>query len=276
MINLFEIDPEKCSLDGCCVAACPLHIIEMQDPEAPPTPTADAQELCIECGHCVTVCPHSALSHRSMRPEQCPSIRKDWLLDTKRTEHFLRVRRSIRAYKDQLVPREELAKLIEIARYAPTGHNYQTVEWLVLNGKDKIRAFSGLATDWMRDYIQKEPQVAEQLSLDRIVNFWDRDGIDYICRDAPHVIVTHAHRDDFTAPKSCIIALSYLELAAPSLGLGACWAGFFFGAAAIWPPLQEALELPEDHVCLGAMMIGYPQFSYQRLPLRKSPKIIWR
>jgi hypothetical protein len=40
--------------------------------------------------------------------------------------------------------------------------------------------------------------------------------------------------------------------------------------------MQKALTLPEDHISLGAMMVGYPKYNYHRLPPRKEPKIIWR
>jgi nitroreductase len=69
------------------------------------------------------------------------------------------------------------------------------------------------------------------------------------------------------------IALSYMDLAAPSLGLGCCWAGFFMIAAGSWPPLAEAFQLPEGHKSFGAMMVGYPKFRYQRLPERNEAKI---
>ena len=73
------------------------------------------------------------------------------------------------------------------------------------------------------------------------------------------------------APAACTIALTYLELAAPSIGLGCCWAGYFYAAATTFPPLQEALALPKNHQCFGAMMAGYPKFNYHRMPLRKYP-----
>jgi nitroreductase len=60
------------------------------------------------------------------------------------------------------------------------------------------------------------------------------------------------------------------------MDLGTCWAGFLSRAAATFPPLQEALALPQGHQALGAMMVGYPKFSYKRLPTRKTPEIIWR
>ena len=72
------------------------------------------------------------------------------------------------------------------------------------------------------------------------------------------------------------IALTFLDLAAPTVGLGACWAGFFMMAAAQSPRLQEALALPEGHACCGALMIGYPKYGYHRLPTRKEPAVSWR
>jgi hypothetical protein len=40
--------------------------------------------------------------------------------------------------------------------------------------------------------------------------------------------------------------------------------------------MAETLELPAQHASFGAMMVGYPKFKYQRLPLRNEPKISWR
>ncbi|MBW1867368.1 MAG: nitroreductase family protein, partial [Deltaproteobacteria bacterium] len=97
-----------------------------------------------------------------------------------------------------------------------------------------------------------------------------------ILRNAPVVIIAHAAKDDFSAPTSSIIALTYLELAATSMGLGCCWAGYFHAAATTFPPMMDALPLPEGHQCMGSMMVGYPKFRYYRLPLRKPPEITWR
>ena len=90
------------------------------------------------------------------------------------------------------------------------------------------------------------------------------------------MIVAHAYKNDRSAPAACTIALTFLDLAAMSFGLGACWAGYFNAAANFWPPMQKALSLPEGHISFGAMMVGHPRFQYQRLPLRNEPKITWR
>ena len=73
-----------------------------------------------------------------------------------------------------------------------------------------------------------------------------------------------------------MIAMTHLELAAIAYGLATCWAGYFTGAAKTWPPMQEALALPEDHELAYAMMIGYPKYKYQRIPVRNAADITWR
>ena len=274
-MSLFVVNENECKKDGLCVAACPMLIIELKDQNSVPTPTRNAEELCIRCGHCVAVCPHGALSHVAMTPEACPPFRKDWHLDQEQVEHFLRSRRSIRSFKDQPVERDLLLKLIDIARFAPSGHNTQPVRWLVIYDSAEVRRLSGMVIDRMRYMLKEEPAMAKERHMDHVVAAWEA-GNERICRGAPHVIVAHAPEEERTAPVACAIALSYLELAAPSFGLGACWAGYFKEAASMWPPMQEALGLPEGHITFGAMMVGYPKFGYQRLPLRNEAQIIWQ
>jgi nitroreductase len=72
------------------------------------------------------------------------------------------------------------------------------------------------------------------------------------------------------------LALSYLELAAPAMGIGTCWAGLLQGALLAHPPLKAALGIPEGHLHHYPMMLGYPKAKYFRLPERKLPKITWK
>ena len=273
-MDLFEIDQQTCNQDGICAAVCPAGVIMFQK-GGYPEPVSGANDLCIRCGHCVAVCPTGSLSHRVMDAGDCPPIQRELELSPEQCEQFLRSRRSIRAYRDEPVPEDDLARLIEIARYAPTGHNTQCVEWLVLGNRDELHNLGGVCADWMRWMIENMPEVALSLHMDITLKSWE-DGEDSILRQAPVVIVTHAEKGNRAAPTACTIALTYLELAATGMGLGCCWAGYFNAAAATFPPMMEALSLPEGHQCLGAMMVGYPRFRYHRLPLRKPPRITWR
>jgi nitroreductase len=66
-----------------------------------------------------------------------------------------------------------------------------------------------------------------------------------------------------------------LELLAASMGLGSCWAGFLMRAANGHKPLRRYLNLPDDHVVCAALMLGYPKFTYHRIPLRRAAKVRW-
>jgi NAD-dependent dihydropyrimidine dehydrogenase PreA subunit len=52
-VRLFTIDHEKCNTDGICAFECPAHITEMT--KSGPVPSDGAEEICIQCGHCVAV-----------------------------------------------------------------------------------------------------------------------------------------------------------------------------------------------------------------------------
>jgi nitroreductase/NAD-dependent dihydropyrimidine dehydrogenase PreA subunit len=274
-MSLLTVDQERCKRDGICAEICPMGIIEFKDKDAFPTLTDGGNKLCISCGHCVAVCPHGAMSHVIMKSEGCPPVKEDWLFGPEQVEHFLRHRRSIRIYKNKQVEREVLTELINVARFAPSGHNRQPVKWLVINERDEVQRITGFVVDWMRHLIKEDSPLVAAMNLNRVVGSWEK-GNDPICRNAPHIIVAHAHQDDGSAQASCTIALTYLDLAASSFDLGACWAGYFNAAATFWPPMQEELGLPEGNISFGSMMVGYPKFKYHRLPLRNDAEIMWR
>ena len=111
---LFYVDAEKCNRDGICVEACGRRLIEMGEADSVPTLISGVEELCINCGHCVAVCPSGALALHTMKPEDCPQIKKELFIDLEQAEQFLRSRRSIRNYKDNPVERDKLNKLIQV------------------------------------------------------------------------------------------------------------------------------------------------------------------
>lgn len=273
-MSLITVNPETCLQDGLCAAVCPAQIIRFRKGEYPAL-FAAAETACIECGHCVAICPTASLSHQKMKADECPPVQKEFHLSEEQCEHFLRSRRSIRNYKSKAVPENQIQQLIEIARHAPSGRNAQDAEWLVISGQNKLHNLAEGVADWMRHTITDDPDLAAAMHLDYTLARWE-SGVDIIFRDAPIVIVAHAEQENPRGQSSCTIALTYLELAATSMDLGCCWAGYFQRAATTFLPLMEILSLPKGHQSFGAMMVGYPRFKYHRLPLRKPPKITWQ
>jgi nitroreductase/NAD-dependent dihydropyrimidine dehydrogenase PreA subunit len=274
MEGIVTVDKEKCRKDGACVAECPGKLLVL-DKEGFPVPIESAEELCIDCGHCVAVCKEGALDQRKIKNGGCLTLKKDLVIRQTQVEQLLRSRRSARQYKAKPVEREKILRLLQIAAYAPSGHNAQPARWIVIMDGREVRELAGLVADWMRGVIDQRPEFARLLHMDRVVDGWEK-GDDRILRSAPHLIIGYAPRAERTATAGIITAIAYIELAAPALGLGTCWAGYFTTACQSYEPLRKAIALPEDHSVYGAVMVGYPKARYYRIPTRKPVDAIWR
>lgn len=272
-MGLIVIDEQQCNKDGLCVAECPAAIIRLQEDGFPET-VPGGEDVCLLCGHCVAVCPEGALSHKHCTREECPPINKKLVLTEPQAVQFLRSRRSIRRYQDKPVEREKIQRLIEIARYAPTGSNTQLVEWLVVDDKSKINSIAGLTIDYYRCLLREEPQAASYASLPRAVAAWEA-GYDTVLRNAPALIVASAPQEAYNGMIDVTLALCYLDLMAPVFGLGTCWAGMLQRALRFSPSIKEALGVSAEHPHHYPMMLGYPKVKYYRLPERKPPKITY-
>ncbi|MHB1127578.1 MAG: nitroreductase family protein [Bacillota bacterium] len=268
-MSFITVDESKCKRDGICIAECPMKSIEFTEKGAFPTAAALSGD-CIDCGHCVAVCPQGALAHRSLTPEQCLPLLKD-AASFDQLETFLNSRRSIRAFKDQPVDRETLTKLINIAHRAPSGHNLQPGNWIVVDNRAEIKQISEMVIDAMRPVVAHAPDVARTWHFDSLVDAWEK-GEDRISRGAPHLVVVTGNE---ISPTDCHIAMTYLDLAAHAMGLGSLWLGYltFCGRQ---PNVKEFLGIPDGQEMMAAALIGYPKYRYHRIPARRKPEISWR
>ncbi|MFH1122168.1 MAG: nitroreductase family protein [Pseudomonadota bacterium] len=274
-MTLIEVDVSKCKRDGVCASECPAGIIQLKDKASFPEVVPGGEEACLVCGHCVAACPHGALSHAQIPAQGCPPVRKDLVVGPEQAVQFLRSRRSIRQYRDAPVEKEKVQKLIEIARYAPTGGNTQLLEWWVFTDRNQLKRFAEMAVDWIRDLLRKASPAIFPPYFARILAGWEA-GHDTILRKAPVLILASAPAETPNGMVEIAAALTYLQLAALPFGLGTCWAGLLQRALLHSQPLKQAFGLPEKAPHHYPMMLGYPRLEYHRLPKRKPPKIMWK
>lgn len=272
-MGLLTIDQDKCKRDGLCVGECPMAIIKLEDGDGFPVMIRGGDEMCNDCGHCVAVCPHGALTHSRIRVEECPQIEKDLEISESQAVQFLRKRRSVRFFKKQPVEKEKLQQLIEIARYAPSGGNLQKVEWLVITDPSRIQELSRLTVEWMRKAVEAGRPVPPYYP--RIIGAWDM-GYNSVLWSAPALVLASAPKEATTGLVDVTLALTYFELAAQNSGLGTCWAGLLSGALQYSAAVKEAVQLPAGNPYHYCMMVGYPKVKYSRVPARRAPKITWR
>lgn len=204
-----------------------------------------------------------------------PSTDEVWAMESDRLSAYLLMRRSIRRYLVKPVERDVIEQLMDTVRYAPTGRNRQDVHWLMIHDTREVRHLTSLAVDWMRESAASGNPLAARYNLAGMVQAWE-EGRDHICHNAPHLVIAHANKENPVASTNAVIALSHLDIIAPSFGLGTCWGGIFMQAIQNWEPLRMALDLPSGHTAVHCLMLGYPAISYQRPPKRNSATIVWR
>ena len=271
-MSKIELSVEKCNKCGLCVKDCPAGVMTAGSDGGFPGIPEDRKPFCIRCGHCEAVCPESALVLQFRPAEKTGERPKESAIPPAQLEAFLRYRRSIRNFKNAVVPRKELDAVFGALKYSPTGGNGQGIKWLVINGREEVGKFTGMAVDWMRFLKENDPEAKLKFSADNFIKAQER-GEDLFCRNAPHLAVNYYSALNGSGATDSIIAMTQLELLLSSRGIGACWGGFFVRAIRGWKPLQAALELPEDANPGFALMFGYPSVFYRSVPRRKPVQV---
>ncbi len=258
-MSKIEFDREKCIKCGACIKDCITYSLEA-DNEGYAKVRENGESLCISCQHCYSICPTGAISIDNKEPEEAFYVNYG---NPDEVLNLIRSRRSIRQYKDEEISPEVFAKIKEMLPYIPTGCNYNSLHFSFVESKsvmDKIRCYT----------IEKLLKIISNKFTSKyagkFVRFKDafENGEDIIYRNAPHMIVVSASIKAPCTNIDPIIALSYIELYAQSLGLGTCWCGFAQACLKIMPKLSAVLEIPDGYKPVYAMLIGKPVVKYHR------------
>lgn len=272
-MSVLTVDRDTCMICGVCEEVCPANYIMVNDDG--PEEAEDGR--CIACGHCVAACPSEALDN-SLTPlaEQTP-FRGELGLNAEGARQFLRARRSVRAYRQEPVTREEMTELLDVARYAPTASNSQGITFQVISDKERLYRIWQAVIAWMEEQVAASG--GRGFSYLKLHIAAARRGKDTILRGAPHLVLALSPEKlgQNTGRSNAEFVLAYAELYAPSLGLGTCWGGFVQHCAfSGYEPLLQQLEVPEGKRLAGAIMAGYPKYRYPRLVNRNPLEIAWK
>ena len=281
---------ETCTGCGLCVQACSPGCLALEAGR----PLAVRPEACILCGHCVALCPVDALRHRDLNPAGFAPLRPEAVPSPEALREFLRWRRSVRLYRDDPVPRSLVEDLLEAARYAPTAHNAQNVQFLVVDDRACLRDLARLTVDCYRKILGQlrnpliravlAPAVGREVAqraledipdFQRLVDRW-RAGQDPIFRNAPVLLVAHAEKADYFGRDTCLFATYNVMLEAVTRGLGTCLIGYFIAAWDRDLRVREALGLPEGQRAYAACTLGYPAVRYRKAVPRRPVAVAWR
>lgn len=272
-----SIDRRKCILCEACVETCPVHIFFMTNSEV----RVRNEEECMVCGHCVSVCPVEAVIHKGLDLSGFLPAPEGTAFSPESLYSFLRSRRSCRVYETKEVPGEMLGKLIDIARYAPTGFNRQNFEFIVVQDKAKVEELSKMAATFFGILLKEVEASPETHPFRKLIYEFRKDyeflsqGKDRIFRGAPVVILVHAPADIGASIDNCLYSVFHMVMMAETLGLGTCINRRFLVAVDRVPEIARELGVPAGHKIFGCVTVGFPKHKYNKLPSRKPAKVRW-
>ena len=242
--HVIKIDREKCIGCGMCKNDCAAHNIEMRA-GAPYVITDD----CIQCGHCVAVCPKAAISIGGYE-EELPVQTKETRLDPTQVLYVIRFRRTVRQFQDKEIPTEVLEQILEAGQMTHTAKNLRDVSFVVLDKeKDKFEKMA------VRLFRRIKPFAGLFSSMVR------RNQVDdhFFFFHAPLVIVVTA-KDRING----VLAAQNMEFVAEANGLGVLFSGFFASAVNVSNKIKKALGMPRGKKAAAVLVLGYPKIKYQR------------
>lgn len=178
-----------------------------------------------------------------------PSVKQTYLNETLKTIHN---RKSVRHFTDAPVSKAQLEILVKAGMASPTAVNRQSWAFYVVTDKAILMRLSEqLPYGKMLAYAQAAIVVCGD--MEKAGNLKDKD---YWVHD-------------------CAAASENILLAAESIGLGAVWTAAFPYDDRTIAVIKE-LNLPEKHIPLNVIPIGYPTGEDQANDKWKSENLIWK
>jgi nitroreductase len=259
-----------------------MYILAKKDKESIPDIVTDNLPFCITCGHCAAICPKGAITHDSYPPGTIVPIRNEAIPSTEQIIEMLRMRRAIREFKDKPVDRDLIERVIDVARYAPSSHNVQNTEYVVVQERSTLDKIIQLSSVFYENLVEMFHNLATQggetpdfvLELEGMVQML-KSGEDLILCDAPVFIAFHAEESPQFPAENANIALCYAMLASMSFGLGSFYTGFVVMACKDDRAIPQLLSLPDNHQIYAGLALGYPKFKYKNWIERKPPNVRW-
>lgn len=177
---------------------------------------------------------------------------------------LIRSRRSIRRFSDRAVNRDDITRLLEAARWAPSNHNRQPWQFLIIEDRQRLRQLAEAVRQDLSGRMKSLPEAAGAY-LNELIHYAT------FFAEAPALLVAlHKRPVSVSAPLltglknpelvsgeplSVAMAVQNILLAAHTLGLGAC---VLTGPLLAPEAAARTLALPPGHDLTCLLAVGYP------------------
>jgi nitroreductase len=157
-------------------------------------------------------------------------------------------RRSVRAYSDEPVSKEQIEAVLEAGIWAPTAMHREPWKFIVVEDKQLIKYVSDETKLLVK---QNMPPLAKQFSTEA----------DIVCYNAPVLIFICTEKDDQWESVNlldCALAVENMFLKAYELGLGTCYMGFV-NYLTNKPEALKKVGIPENCSMMVPFILGHPK-----------------
>lgn len=183
-------------------------------------------------------------------------------------------RKSIRRYKPDPVPDEMIDKILEAARWAPTGENYQPWRFIVIRDPETRNKIGRLAkigsgsrmTAWycLGEMQERFEKIKDPVKRAEVLRFMYSGEVSEFARHAPLVIaiIGTLKEGSVDVPYDLSAAIENILLEAHSLGLGACWVHGPAATTRDAKKFKEILKIPKgmgEYKVIAYVAIGWPK-----------------
>jgi FMN reductase (NADPH)/FMN reductase [NAD(P)H] len=177
------------------------------------------------------------------------------------TLQVIQKRRSIRAYADKLIGRDDIDAIIQTAMRAPTAGNMML--YSILEIEDPVLKDKLAKTCDDQPFIAQAPLVLIFLAdYQRWIDYFIHCGVREYCTAHGQELRLPGEGDLLLAVNDTLIAAQTAAMAAESLGIGSCYIGDVMENYEIH---RELLNLPQYVVPVTMLCMGYPKESTRPL-----------
>jgi ferredoxin len=291
--TLSWIDASTCTSCGACAAVCPNRVLKKEPGGM--SFRSDRLWMCFRCGQCMAVCPTGSVHAAGLSFERDFFDLPEPTRDPQAFFHLIASRRAVRSFQERPVPHALLEKVVQAIQFAPPGFPPIKTELIVVESTERVRAalphlialYDRLvkAVDHpVARWVVRRSAGAEKYHtlVQHVVPLMKarlpelKAGTeDTITRGAPAMILFLAHRKAENFRADLYIALTYGFLAAHALGLGGSAMDLIPPAVERSPALREMFGISPDHEVGGALILGYPKYTYRRGIRRELKRVTW-
>lgn len=184
--------------------------------------------------------------------------------------NLIQSRKSVRKYSDKHISDEDLKKILEAGRLAPSWMNVQSWKFILVKSQENKDLLSELSIG------QQQVKNADAVIVCVAdTNAWEEANITHIVNPALNPVMQCENAITLRSLEQVIYPVSYMMLEAESLGISSCIIGAFGSEITqilpeVYSKVKKVLNLNDKQIISTMITLGYEAEHKETVKQRKS------